>query len=144
MSEYRQGDNAPNFKENVGRKFELLTNADEWITGRVNGVEFPQTVDGDGRKWSFQMKNDIVIIAKDTFYWLEPPLPTASEISNPSYYGGSDNPYEAIKVINAHDLNFCLGNAIKYVLRAGKKDSETRLKDLQKAIEYLQFEIDKG
>mgnify|MGYP001383642885 CR=1 FL=1 len=77
-------------------------------------------------------------------YWIKPPPTTASEVSHPHYYGGEDNVYEAIKVIQAHDLNFCLGNAIKYVLRAGKKDSDTRIKDLQKAIEYLQFEIEKG
>ena len=70
--------------------------------------------------------------------------PYLPEDEHPSYYGGSDNPYEAIKVINAHDLNFCLGNSLKYILRAGKKDSETRLKDLQKAIDYLQFEIKKS
>jgi hypothetical protein len=69
---------------------------------------------------------------------------SASPVSHPSHYGGEDNPYEAIKVINAHNLNFCLGNAIKYVLRAGKKESNTKKQDLQKAIQYLQFEIDKG
>jgi hypothetical protein len=67
-----------------------------------------------------------------------------NSVSHPSYYGGEDNVYEAIKVIQAHDLNFCLGNAIKYVLRAGKKESDTKKKDLHKAIEYLQFEIEKG
>jgi hypothetical protein len=67
-----------------------------------------------------------------------------TSVSHPSHYGGEDNPYEAIKVINAHDLNFCLGSVVKYVIRAGKKDYETRIKDLQKAIRYLQFEIDKG
>ncbi len=76
--------------------------------------------------------------------WIEPPIITTSPVSHPSHYGGEDNPYEAIKVINAHDLNFCLGNAIKYVLRAGKKESNTKKQDLQKAIQYLQFEIDKG
>jgi hypothetical protein len=75
--------------------------------------------------------------------WIEPPIITTSPVSHPSHYGGEDNPYEAIKVINAHDLNFCLGNAIKYVLRAGKKESDTKKQDLEKAIQYLQFEIDK-
>ena len=42
-------------------------------------------------------------------------------VDHPDYYGGEDNPYEAIKIIEAYDLNFSLGNVIKYVLRAGKK-----------------------
>jgi hypothetical protein len=61
-------------------------------------------------------------------------------VHHPDYYGGQDNPYEAIKIIKAHDLNFCLGNVIKYVLRAGKKGD--KVEDLRKAIKYLQMEID--
>lgn len=61
-------------------------------------------------------------------------------IKHPDYYGGEDDPYEAIKVIEAWDLNFSLGNVLKYVNRAGKK-SEDPMKDLQKAAEYLEFEI---
>lgn len=62
-------------------------------------------------------------------------------ISHPAHYGGADNPYEAIKVIEAWELNFHLGNVVKYVSRAGKKGSE--LEDLQKAQWYLQREIEK-
>ena len=61
-------------------------------------------------------------------------------VDHPGYYGGKDNPYEAIKVIEAHNLNFALGSVIKYVLRAGKK-SDSALKDLQKAQWYIQREI---
>ena len=62
-------------------------------------------------------------------------------INHPQHYGGNDNTYEAIKVIEHYDLNFHLGNTVKYILRAGKKDD--RLQDLNKAIWYLQREIDK-
>lgn len=57
------------------------------------------------------------------------------------YYGGSDNPYEAIKVIEAWGLNFSLGNVIKYVSRAGKKNKDTYLEDLKKAKWYIEREI---
>lgn len=57
------------------------------------------------------------------------------------YYGGGDNPYEAIKVIVAWGLNFQLGSALKYICRAGKKDSETVLEDLEKAKWYIEYEI---
>lgn len=145
MSNYREYDNAPNFKENVGRRFEYNTreNTDVWDEfiviekeGDFCNVKWVTTNPGLHAHFDY--------VAAGTFRWIEPPLTTASEVSHPSYYGGKDNVYEAIKVIQAHDLNFCLGNAIKYVLRAGKKDSDTRIKDLQKAIEYLQFEIEKG
>ena len=62
-------------------------------------------------------------------------------VNHPDYYGGKDNPYEAIKIIEAYDLNFSLGNVIKYVLRAGKK-SDSAIEDLEKAARYIQFQID--
>jgi hypothetical protein len=67
------------------------------------------------------------------------PMQIDDEIDGPSHYGGKDNPYEAIKVIEAHDLGFHLGNAIKYILRAGKKEDE--VKDLKKAKWYLERRI---
>jgi len=62
-------------------------------------------------------------------------------VYHPAHYGGGDYPYEAIKVIEAWDLGFCLGNTVKYIARAGKKD-ET-LQELEKALWYLQREIQK-
>ena len=62
-------------------------------------------------------------------------------VNHPQHYGGGDNPYEAIKVIDAWDLGFCLGNTVKYVARAGKKND--RLEDLKKARWYLEHEIQK-
>lgn len=66
---------------------------------------------------------------------------TDPQINHPSHYGG-DTPYEAIKVIEAWGLGFALGNAVKYISRAGKKDGNTRLQDLQKAAWYLAREIE--
>jgi len=62
-------------------------------------------------------------------------------VNNPSHYGGADNPYEAIKVIDAWDLGFNLGNTVKYIARCGKKDDE--LQELEKAAWYLNNEIQK-
>lgn len=55
------------------------------------------------------------------------------------HYGGADNPYEAIKVIEHYGLGFCLGNAIKYILRSPFKG--TRLEGLRKARWYMDREI---
>jgi hypothetical protein len=63
----------------------------------------------------------------------------SSAINNPSHYGGKDNPYEAIKVIEAWNLGFHLGNTIKYISRAGKKDD--LIQDLKKARWYLDRQI---
>ena len=60
-------------------------------------------------------------------------------VNHPAHYGGADNPYEAIKVIEAWSLGFCLGNAVKYISRAGKKGDA--LEDLKKARWYLDREI---
>lgn len=66
----------------------------------------------------------------------------SDSVNHPSHYGGEDNPYEAIKVIEAWNLGFCLGNTIKYISRAGKKGS--KLEDLKKARWYLDREIKKS
>lgn len=61
-------------------------------------------------------------------------------VNHPAHYGG-DTTYETIKVIEAWglDKSFCLGNAIKYISRAGKKGNP--LEDLKKAAWYLNREI---
>lgn len=68
----------------------------------------------------------------------------AREAANhPDYYGGADNTYEAIKVIEAWGLNFHLGNVAKYISRAGKKSTAPAIEDLRKARQYIDFEIDR-
>ena len=64
-----------------------------------------------------------------------------ANVNHPSHYGGEENPYEAIKVIEAWGLGFCLGNTVKYISRAGKKDPDKHLEDLLKAQWYLEREI---
>jgi len=56
------------------------------------------------------------------------------DLYNPDYYITSK--VEAIEVIEAFDLPYHLGNVVKYVLRAGKKDDI--LQDLKKAKWYLE------
>lgn len=62
-------------------------------------------------------------------------------VNHPEHYGGKESPYEVIKVIRAWNLSFSLGNAVKYIARAGKKDPAKRIEDLHKAMWYLQEEI---
>ena len=62
-------------------------------------------------------------------------------VNHPEHYGGENNPYEAIKVIDAWELGFSLGNTVKYISRAGKKESDKELQDLKKAAWYLDRKI---
>lgn len=63
--------------------------------------------------------------------------PAVEAVDHPAHYGGADNPYEAIKVIEAWRLGFHLGNTVKYISRAGLKPGEDTLRDLKKARWYL-------
>ena len=68
-------------------------------------------------------------------------LAAREAVNHPDHYGGGENLYEAIKVIEAWGLNFHLGNAVKYIARAGKKGPA--IEDLKKALWYLQRELDR-
>lgn len=63
-------------------------------------------------------------------------------VNHPDHYGGKESVYEAIKVIDAWDLGFSLGNTVKYISRAGKKDPSKEIEDLKKAMFYLQHHIE--
>ena len=63
------------------------------------------------------------------------------KVNHPNHYQGRK--MEAIQVIEAYDLNFSLGSAIKYILRAGAKPNESFEEDLNKAIWYLSREIER-
>jgi hypothetical protein len=54
-------------------------------------------------------------------------------VNSPDHY--KSGKLEAIDVIEQFKLDFCLGNAIKYILRTGKKDDPRQ--DIDKAIWYL-------
>lgn len=69
------------------------------------------------------------------------------EGNHASYYGGQDNPYECIKVIEAWGKlsnwdaldGFYLGTVLRYISRNGNKRGNSKEQDLQKCINYLQM-----
>lgn len=66
-------------------------------------------------------------------------------VNHPAHYK-TEAGIESIDVIEAFELNFRLGNAVKYILRAGRpdpKDPSKVMQDLQKARWYLEREIGK-
>ncbi len=63
--------------------------------------------------------------------------PNESLVNHPSHYQG--NTFEVIDIIDDFQLNFNIGNALKYLLRSGKKGD--RNTDLKKAIWYIEREM---
>ena len=76
---------------------------------------------------------------REAIFTIDEPSQKKELVNHPNHYGVKDNPYEAIKVIEAWKLGFCLGNTIKYISRAGKKDDT--IQELEKALWYLKREI---
>ena len=68
--------------------------------------------------------------------------PAASDpVNHPAHY--TPGRLEVIDVIEDWDLGFCLGNAVKYIARAGRKDPAKLVEDLEKAEFYLRREIER-
>lgn len=81
-----------------------------------------------------------------------PPMPPVKEpksnsdnVNHPAHY--TDGKIEVIDYIEDKQLGFCLGNAVKYISRAGKKksgsmsDREKEVNDLRKALWYVERRI---
>ena len=63
------------------------------------------------------------------------------EINHPSHYTNHPSGIECIEIAEHH--NFRIGNAIKYLWRQGLKNGESNVKDLKKAVWYINREIEK-
>lgn len=61
-------------------------------------------------------------------------------VEHPTHY--NQGKIEAIAVIEDWKLGFHLGNAVKYIARAGRKDPSKEIEDLEKAAWYLKRQID--
>lgn len=60
-------------------------------------------------------------------------------VNHPSHY--TQGKIECIDFITDKKLNFCRGNAVKYIVRAGLKDPSKEIEDLKKAVFYINREI---
>ena len=69
--------------------------------------------------------------------------------SIPNYYKGTVYGYEGRKVLEDFNLNYNLGSAVTYLLRAGKKiyvndsSKDSAIADIEKTINHLHFELDR-
>ena len=64
-----------------------------------------------------------------------------NSVLSPSYYNKEN--MSVSDIVDEYELNFNKGNIIKYVLRSGKKNKDTEIQDLQKAMRYCQMEIER-
>jgi hypothetical protein len=110
---------------------------EEWNELNIPKDSLLRSINTDGEEDILSKMSDGVI-----YYGGAIPEQHIEKINHPSHYGGEDNPYEAIKVIEAcgWGYGFSLGNAMKYIMRAGKKE-DNPVQDLEKAKWYIERAI---
>lgn len=66
---------------------------------------------------------------------------TVDQVNHPAHYTSDPSGVECLQI--TRHRNFNIGNAIKYLWRAGLKDDKKQIEDLQKAIFYIKDEIER-
>lgn len=110
-------------------------NKQELINRLKKILETPSEIEGSDYDYGYNYGIERAILLAEHLEEQEPFIS-----STPPHYQGTIQP---IDLINAQDLNFNLGNVVKYVCRAGKKQGENILSDLEKAKDYINFEIER-
>lgn len=97
---------------------------------------------GETDKAKHMYINELGYVVTDNMKTIEnEPLENLNENAiKPSHYKAGE--FDVIAFCQKHDLNFDVGNVIKYVTRAGKKKDNSELQDLNKAMEYLKRRIE--
>lgn len=108
-------------------------------TNRTVGNYFTMDIVDGANGWMYNAINRTLGYTEISFEDFKKYVLGKEMIDHPNHYGGKDNVYEAIKVIEAWELDFHLGNVVKYISRAGKKDDE--LQELKKSRWYLDRKI---
>ena len=67
-------------------------------------------------------------------------MATNDAVNHPSHY--TDGKIEVIEYIEDKKLGYHLGNAVKYISRAGKKDPSKEIEDLEKEMWYINRRIE--
>lgn len=91
----------------------------------------------DKSEYEYELKDDAIVIKErvDRFK-------SSDSVSHPPHYAdGWSNGAEVIDL--TEHLSFCAGNVVKYVCRAGRKDPDKHVEDLEKARWYLDREIER-
>ena len=73
--------------------------------------------------------------------WRNQVIWVMDQVNHPPHYTADPSGVECIQI--TRHRNFNIGNAIKYLWRAGLKDENTTVQDLEKAVWYIQDEINR-
>ena len=84
----------------------------------------------------YQTLKELQAFRKQNGIDLQPP---EDAVNHPLHY--TSGKIETIDFIEDQGLNFHRGNAVKYIVRAGKKDPDKEIEDLKKAAWYINREI---
>ena len=102
----------------------------------------------DKSEYEYELKDDAIVV-KERVDRFESTVPrqertlSSDNVSHPAHYAdGWSNGAEVIDL--TEHLSFCAGNVVKYVCRAGRKDPDKRVEDLEKARWYLDREISRA
>lgn len=132
MTEFKVGDRVIN--TNTSETAVVTESTDDYID-----VEWDE-YKGFTERWRDTSHFEMVF-RKDARPGLEPSAdgtPEYDAVNHPSHY----NAFPGVEVIElTQHLNFCKGNAVKYLARAGLKDPAKEIEDLRKAIWYVEREI---
>jgi len=106
---------------NIPPQIKINSNEKDFIENNTSNIKFKLETDNGGNTLKIEQVEDDVV-------------------NHPRYY--CDGNIEVIDFIIDKKLNFNRGNVIKYVSRAGKKDINKEIEDLEKARFYLNKEIE--
>ena len=122
-------------EEELYRMEKLKKNTLYGSAGRPNNL---MATDGEFKQWQKDIMERNSIMSKEEIQTFL--KPKNDPVNHPSHY--TDGKIEVIDFIEDKKLGFHLGNAVKYISRAGKKDPNKEIEDLEKAIWYIQRKID--
>lgn len=101
----------------------------------------------DKSEYEYELKDDVIVSKErvDRFEHTvlgEARATSSDNVSHPPHYAdGWSNGAEVIDL--TEHLSFCAGNVVKYVCRAGRKDPDKYIEDLEKARWYIDREIER-
>ena len=82
--------------------------------------------------------NTITVTVEEEEEWQRQSVVPHDSVNHPKHYTEHPSGIECIQI--TEHMNFCLGNAVKYIWRADLKNG---IEDLQKAAWYIQREIER-
>lgn len=112
-----------NWKAAIGEHEERVKKIQDLVNGFDTEIITPEIITVS--------LDDSEAMKKATAYLIDDP------VKHPSHY--TEGKYECKDYINCRGYGFELGNAVKYITRAGKKSPDKEIEDLRKAVQYLDF-----